>query len=216
RRGVYKPYSTEEAIELIAEVKKIVPPWVRIMRVQRDIPAYLIEGGVTRSNLRELALNKLKEQNLRCRCIRCREVGYRWLKDKVKPNQENIRVLTLKYDASGGEELFISPEDHVNDVLIGYARLRFPSEKAHRPEVSRQNTSLIRELRVLGPLVPVGKHDGDAYQHKGYGRMLLEKAEEISREKGYEKILVTSALGTKRYYMQLGYAYDGPYMSKRL
>jgi elongator complex protein 3 len=216
RRGVYKPYSTEEAVELIAEIKKIVPPWVRIMRVQRDIPAHLIEAGVTRGNLRELVLNKLKKQNVRCRCIRCREVGHRWLKDKVKPDQENFRFLTLKYEASEGEELFISFEDPVNDVLIGYARLRFPSEKAHRPEVSGQNASLVRELRVLGPLVPVGKYDEGAYQHKGYGKMLLEKAEETSREEGFEKILVTSALGTKRYYMQSGYVHDGPYMSKRL
>jgi len=216
KQGVYKPYTTEEAVELIAEVKKTVPEWVRIMRVQRDIPAYLIKAGVTKSNLRELALNRLKEQEMRCQCIRCREAGQRWLKDGVKPNPENVQILTRKYKASQGEELFMSVEDSANDVLIGYVRLRIPSEKAHRPEVAGQNTSLIRELRVYGPLVPVGKHSKDAHQHKGCGRLLLEEAEETSRERGCKKILVTSALGTKRYYKRFGYGDDGPYMSKRL
>jgi len=216
KQGIYKPYTTEEAVELIAEVKKIVPEWVRIMRIQRDIPAYLIEAGVTRSNLRELVLNRLKEQNLRCRCIRCREVGHRLLKDKVKPDSEKMQILVRRYEASQGEEFFISFEDPVNTVLIGYIRLRFPSEKAHRPEISGEHTSLVRELRVLGPLVPVGKRLNESYQHKGCGRLLLEKVEEISREHGAEKVLVTSALGTKRYYRRFGYTYDGPYMSKRL
>jgi elongator complex protein 3 len=216
RQGTYQPYSTEEAVELIAEVKKIVPEWVRIMRVQRDIPAYLIKTGVTKSNLRELVLRWLKEMNVRCRCIRCREVGHRWLKDGVKPSPENVQMLTKRYDASKGKEFFISVEDPVNDVLIGYLRLRFPSDKAHRPEISGENASLIRELRVCGPLVPVGKHVDEAFQHRGCGRLLLEKAEAISRENRREKILVTSALGTKLYYRRLGYAYDGPYMSKKL
>lgn len=104
----------------------------------------------------------------------------------------------------------------MNDVLIGYLRLRFPSSMAHRHEVAGGNASIIRELRVLGPLVPVGKSATDEYQHKGCGRLLLKKAEEISVERGCRKILVTSALGTKRYYMRFGYTYDGPYMSKNL
>ncbi|MEM2442521.1 MAG: tRNA uridine(34) 5-carboxymethylaminomethyl modification radical SAM/GNAT enzyme Elp3 [Candidatus Bathyarchaeia archaeon] len=215
-KGLYKPYTTEEAAELIAEVKKIVPEWVRIMRVQRDVPAYMIEAGVKKSNLREIALAKLKAEGLRCRCIRCREVGHRWLKDHVKPDLNNIKVLVREYEASGGEELFISVEDPVNDVLIGYLRLRFPSSMAHRPEIAGKNVSIIRELRVLGPLVPVGKSATDEYQHKGCGRLLLERAEEISVERGCRKILVTSALGTKQYYMRFGYTYDGPYMSKNL
>lgn len=216
RRGIYQPITTEKAVELIAEVKKIIPEWVRVMRVQRDIPAYLIEAGVAQSNLRELVFGRLKEQNLRCRCIRCREAGHRWLKDGVKPEPQNITILTQKYEASEGTEFFLSVEDCVRDVLIGYLRLRLPSDKAHRPEFSGGKVSLVRELHVLGPLVPVGKHFKEAYQHRGYGRLLLEKAEEVSRERGAEKILVTSALGTKLYYKRLGYSCDGPYVSKRL
>jgi elongator complex protein 3 len=216
-QGKYKPYTTEEAARLIVEVKKIIPPWVRIMRVQRDIPAPLIVAGVKMSNLRQLVQQMLKRQGLRCRCIRCREVGHRLLADGVKPNPENVKILTTRYEASGGEEIFISAEDAENDVLIGYLRLRIPSERAHRPEIKEKPCSIIRELHVYGPVVPVGKRIPKAWQHKGYGSILLAEAERITREEyDFKKILVISALGTKQYYKRFGYTYDGPYMSKEL
>jgi elongator complex protein 3 len=217
KNGEYKPYTTEEAARLIVEIKKVVPPWIRIMRVQRDIPAYLIEAGVNRGNLRELVQQRLREQEMRCRCIRCREVGHRWLKDRVKPDLNNIQVLTTKEEASEGEDIFISAGDPANDVLIGYLRLRIPSQKAHRLEINKKPCSIIRELHVYGPLVPVGKKVTEAWQHKGYGENLLKEAEQISKEEyDCEKIAVTSALGTKQYYERYGYSYDGPYMSKAL
>jgi elongator complex protein 3 len=215
--GKYNPYTTEQATELIFEIKKMVPPWIRIMRVQRDIPARLIVAGVKRSDLRELVRRNLKKQGLRCRCIRCREVGHRIADDNVKPNPESVKILTSKYAASKGEEIFISAEDTENDVLIGYLRLRIPSEKAHRPEIRAKPCSIVRELHVYGPLVPVGKHLAGAWQHKGYGGILLAEAERLSNEDyDLRKILVISALGTKQYYMRFGYQYDGVYMSKML
>ena len=216
KRGIYKPYTTDEAAQLIMEVKKSIPEWIRIMRVQRDIPAYLIEAGVNRSNLRQIVQEQLRRLGLSCRCIRCREVGHRWLKDRVKPELGKIEISTRRYRASGGEELFISAEDRENDVLIGYLRLRFPSEKAHRPEIIDKKASLIRELHIYGPLVPVGHRSEWGYQHQGYGAQLLGEAEKISKERGFRKIIVTSALGTKRYYMRFGYGYEGPYMKKLL
>ncbi len=217
REGTYKPYTNEEAVNLIVEVKKIIPPWIRIMRVQRDIPAPLIIAGVNRGNLRQLVQQKLKEQGVRCRCIRCREVGHKMLADEVKPDPEKVKILTTKYEASEGEEIFISAEDPENDVLIGYLRLRIPSEKAHRPEIKAKPCFIIRELHVYGPLVPVGKRLIAAWQHKGYGGILLGEAERITKEDyGLKKILVISALGTKQYYMRFGYNYDGVYMSKML
>ncbi|MEM3090433.1 MAG: tRNA uridine(34) 5-carboxymethylaminomethyl modification radical SAM/GNAT enzyme Elp3 [Candidatus Bathyarchaeia archaeon] len=217
KRGEYRPYTNEEAAHLIVEVKKMVPPWIRIMRVQRDIPAPLIVAGVNRSNLRQLVQQKLKEQGLRCRCIRCREVGHRLLADGVKPDPEKVEINVTRYEASEGREIFISAEDTENDVLIGYLRLRIPSEKAHRPEINQQPCGIIRELHVYGPLVPVGRHISKAWQHKGYGAVLLGEAERITRQEyDFKKILVISALGTKQYYMRFGYRHDGPYMSKAL
>ncbi len=217
QEGTYKPYTTEEAAAVIAEIKKFIPTWVRVMRVQRDIPARLILEGVKKSNLRQIITENLKTKGVQCQCIRCREVGHRWEADHVKPNLENVKILTQKYDASEGKEFFISAEDPQNNVLLGYLRLRVPSPKAHRPEITTVPSAIVRELHVYGPLVPVGKHVAEAWQHKGYGVKLLEEAERVAKEEyDLKKLLVISALGTKRYYMRFGFKHDGPYVSKFL
>ena len=216
KKGKYKPYTVEEATDLIVEVKKILPPWVRVMRIQRDIPAKLIVAGVKKGNLRQIAQEEMKKRGLKCRCIRCREVGHRMLFDDIAPNVEKIRIVTRRYEASDGGELFISAEDEENDVLIGYVRLRFPSSEAHRPEVKVEETSIVRELRVYGPLVPLGVSVADAWQHHGYGRILLKEAEKASLKNGRNRVLVTSALGVREYFRRLGYGRVGPYMGRTL
>jgi elongator complex protein 3 len=217
QQGIYVPCSTEEATNLILQVKRIIPRWVRIMRVQRDIPARLIVAGVKRSNLRQLVNQQLTEHGECCRCIRCREVGHRWIVDGVKPNLSNVKLCSSTYAASGGKEVFISAEDQENAVLIGYLRLRIPSAHAHRPEIAAVQSAIVRELHVYGQLVPVGEHSIGAWQHKGYGKILLEEAERVAREDyALKKLLVISALGTKQYYMRLGFSRDGVYVSKTL
>ncbi len=215
--GKYAPYSTNEATNLIAEIKKITPPWVRIMRVQRDIPAQLIVAGVNKSNLRQIVQDKLQKEGSTCRCIRCREVGHKTRNAEIKLDATNVQILRAGYKASEGEEIFLSAEDPENDVLIGYLRLRVPSTMAHRKEIKAIPCTIVRELHVYGSLVPVGKHLAKAWQHKGYGGILLSEAENITqKDYGFKKILVISALGTKQYYKRFRYNYDGVYMSKIL
>lgn len=217
QEGTYNPYTTEEASEVVAEIKRFIPPWVRVMRVQRDIPAGLILAGVKKSNLRQLANDKLKATGGKCQCIRCREVGHRLAVDHVKPELEQVKIQSLNYDASEGKEIFISAEDQQNDVLLGYLRLRIPSAKAQRPEITSLPSAIVRELHVYGPLVPVGKHSSNAWQHKGFGADLLKEAERIAAKNfDLKKLLVISALGTRRYYMRFGYERDGVYVSKKL
>ena len=217
REGSYKPYSTEQAVNLIGEVKKIAPQWLRIMRVQRDIPARLIISGVKKSNLRQLVQETLASEGKRCRCIRCREVGHQTFADRSKPAMKNIKIISTRYEASKGTEIFISAEDTENDILVGYLRLRIPSEKAHRTEINEAASAIVRELHVYGPLVPVGARPGKAWQHKGFGEKLLGEAERLATEEyDLRKLLVISALGTKRYYTRFGYERDGVYVSKKL
>ncbi len=214
-KGDYKPYSTEEAIDLIANVKKILPKWVRTMRIQRDIPSQLIEAGVQKSNLGELVYKRLKEEGVQCQCIRCREVGHQ-ASHGTYTQQENVELLMEHYYASNGEEIFLSMEDIKSNVLLGFLRLRMPSESAHRPEVN-QNTAIIRELHVYGPMMPLGERADELGQHKGYGEELIKKAEIISAEE-YDKkeILITSGIGVRNYYRKFGYERKGPYMAKKL
>jgi elongator complex protein 3 len=217
QNGTYEPYTTEEAANVIVEIKKIIPQWIRVMRVQRDIPARLILAGVKKSDVRELVQSKLKAQGNQCQCIRCREVGHRMAVDQVKPDLEKVKILTQRYEASEGREFFISAEDPENNVLLGYLRMRVPSTSARRPEITTVPSAIVRELHVYGQLVPVGKHSDSAWQHKGYGQILLKEAERLAGEElGLKKLLVISALGTRRYYMRFGYERDGVYVSKTL
>lgn len=215
KSGLYQPYDTEQAAELVANVKAITPTWVRIMRVHREFPVRLIVAGVKSGNLRQLALKKLQDRGKRCRCIRCREVGHRTLKEKISVNPDRVHTTIQEYDASEGREVFISAEDPSEDVLIGYLRLRLPSSKAHRSEID-SSTAIIRELHVYGSEVPIGRRYRGAWQHSGFGRELLEEAESEARKHGARKILVLSALGTKPYYKRSGYECVGPYMGKKL
>jgi len=215
KRGNYTPFETEDAVELIAQVKEFLPPWVRIMRVHREFPVHLIKAGVKNGNLRELALDRLRQRGKRCRCIRCREVGHRVSKDNVSVNPEAVELVLRKYEASGGTEFFIAFEEANADALVGYARLRLPSEKSTRDEVD-ESTALVRELHVYGPEVPVGQHRRGSWQHAGFGRRLLVEAEEQAKRAGAERVLVLSALGTKEYYTREGYSPFGPYMCKRI
>jgi len=215
RRGEYLPYDTEEAANLIAKVKEFVPPWVRIMRVHREFPAHLIIDGVKNGNLREIALRKLAAKGKRCRCIRCREVGHRGLKEFTPINRENIRLTRVEYAASEGTELFIAQEEPNLDVLVGYIRLRIPSRKVQRPEVT-PSSAIVRELHVYGPEVPIGKKCANAWQHRGLGQELLAAAESAAKEKEASKILVLSALGTREYYRKAGYTDHGAFVAKLL
>ncbi len=216
-RGEYKPYSTEESARLIADVKEFIPEWVRIMRIQREIPADGIAEGVKHGNLRQLVQNELLKRGLRCRCIRCREVGHAFLNERSSGVPQHVELKTTLYEASGGTELFLSFEDLEQGLLIGYLRLRIPGDSAHRPEIANQNAAIVRELHVFGQTVPVGDRLDQAFQHKGYGSRLLKEAERIaSEEYDRKKMLVISALGTRPYYARFDYQHDGPYVSKPL
>ncbi|MEM4245349.1 MAG: tRNA uridine(34) 5-carboxymethylaminomethyl modification radical SAM/GNAT enzyme Elp3 [Candidatus Nanoarchaeia archaeon] len=208
KEGRYKPLTTKDAVEIIAKFKSEVPPYVRIMRVQRDIPTKVTVAGVDKTNLRQYVSRYMKEHGTRCRCIRCREVG------RAK-RVERVEVMVRPYDASKGREFFISVEDPKNDVLVGFCRLRFPF-KSLRKEITKKS-ALVRELHVYSPLVQIGKEPGKGQmQHKGFGAMLLGKAESIAKEHGYNKIVIISGVGVRSYYKSLGYKLEGPYMVKKL
>lgn len=222
-RGEYKPYSEEQFIELIARMKSMVPRWVRIMRIQREVDSSEIVAGVRHGNARQLALKRLRDQGLKCRCIRCREAGLNHASNASTTNTTSIdpsRAVLLRedYDAGDGREVFLSYEDPEQDLLFGFLRLRKVSSYAHRDEVKGNgNTCMVRELHVYGQVLPLHKHYPWSYQHRGFGRMLMEEAERIARDEfNASKLLVISAVGTREYYKRLGYVKEGPYMGKEL
>jgi elongator complex protein 3 len=209
KSGHYEPYDTATAAELLARMKRRLPPWVRIQRIQRDIPARLIAAGVRSSNIREKALARLRSEGLHCRCLRCREAGRR-----ATPPPEAFRLTETEFAAAGGRERFYAWEDPETDTVAGFLRLRFPSSDTP----GGLDAPVIRELKVVGAEVPVGKEGSRPveYQHRGFGRSLLAAAEEQVRAQGFSRVFVTSAVGTREYYRRWGYERAGAHMAKSL
>lgn len=219
--GKYNPYNLEQIVELLRRFKKQVPPWVRIMRIQREIPKHEITGGAKAGNLRQIVLDEMARRGENCRCIRCRETGHRHVDDQNSRSAEisNARLKRIDYEASSGHEIFLSIESENTDTLFGFLRLRIPSGHEHRPEIAAHEASLVRELHVYGTVVPIGERiqSSEQSQHRGLGTRLLVEAEEISRNEFMrKKQVVISASGTREYYRKRGYKDDGAYVSKVL
>ncbi|MCK4369534.1 MAG: tRNA uridine(34) 5-carboxymethylaminomethyl modification radical SAM/GNAT enzyme Elp3 [Candidatus Lokiarchaeota archaeon] len=220
KQGKYSPYSDSELIDLIAKVKASLPSYVRIQRIMRDIPANLIEAGCKNSNLRQLVHERLGEIDETCKCIRCREYGIRKRQEIIDEKSfDDIKLYRLDYNASQGKEIFLSYENKKENYLVGYLRLRKPSEFAHRPEINNGKTMIVREIKVVGELVPkdLKPNSFSQIQHRGYGKLLMSNAEKISREEyNAIKLAVISGIGAKSYFYEMGYKPDGVYVSKIL
>lgn len=209
--GGYNPPTLNEVIDLLCKVKSIVPPWIRIMRIQRDVPSPIIEAGVKKSNLRQLVKAEMERRGLKCRCIRCREAQRRG----KYPHPSMTKVKVLKYEAGGGLEYFISLELD-DESLVGLLRLRFNPNPEENPFI--KVNPIIRELHVYGKQIPVGLKDEFSSQHKGFGSLLLVEAEEIALNEGYKKIAVLPGVGARPYYYRKGYKQlrGTPYLVKSL
>ncbi|MCH8519411.1 MAG: tRNA uridine(34) 5-carboxymethylaminomethyl modification radical SAM/GNAT enzyme Elp3 [Nanoarchaeota archaeon] len=385
--GLFEPITTEKAAEIIARSYAKFPRYVRVMRVQRDIPTTLVEGGVQKSNLRQYVEEEMKKLGVESKDVRAREIGLRQLEEQrtqhikkeikllekiefefknrikqfefnssfqklnvfellpqntniyrniegfvrdinaleevyidkidevkaifekkientknekvvssnqfalqitkeftkeyfnsmlakyyitnfnentqllneyvlsqkslqiVEENEEidekineefntlNLKIQFLKqytkklveyfesithfainveeFNSSEGVDIFL---DVVNtdDTLIGFTRLRFPKQTNLTPEI-HEKTALIRELHIYGQTIPVGAQAKDEIvQHKGWGRKLIFKAEEIAKQRGYTKMVIISGVGVREYYKKLGYHKEGTYMVKEL
>ena len=203
--SIHTPYTDDELIEIIAEIKKHVPRYCRIIRVIRDIPAESIIIGSKKSNLRQ----EMQRKGVFCECVRCREIQ----DHKIT----NFELRITEYMANEGREFFISIDEPELDKLIGLCRLRFPSDPEHALFEELKGAAIVRELHVYGQQESLkGGSVPSKSQHQGFGRMLMNKAEEEAKAKGFKKIAVISAIGTREYYKKLGYKLEGTYMVKGL
>lgn len=219
KAGRYEPYSDEMVIELLVRIKRIAPRWVRINRIQREIPLGNVVAGLQTVNLRELVKLRLAEEGHACSCIRCREAGRAAAAKEGRLRQiADYELLREDYEASGGLEVFLSYEDASRTCLAGFIRLRIPPRNVTQPSAMTR-TAVIRELHVYGLSVPIGSRNGDSLQHTGIGTGLLQRAEEIAAsEFGCDQMLIISGIGARGYYRARGYARPNhsPYMQRTL
>jgi len=209
-RGEYTPYTTEELIGLIADIKPTIPRYCRVNRVVRDIPSVNVVEGNKRTSLRMDVQHELKRRGRRCQCIRCREVR------KQSVQAEDLILEVLIYQAGGAEEHFLSfvtPDDS----LAGFLRLSLPGEASPATGLDDlTGCAIIREVHVFGQSLAVGAEKNGAAQHTGLGTLLLQRAEAIAKGHGFNRLAVISAVGTRLYYLERGFERGDLYLVKSL
>ncbi len=203
KQGKHHPYTDDELIDLLIEMKKLIPEYVRVARLYRDIPAESILGGSKISNMRQIIHEKMSKQGCKCNCIRCREI-----KASIP---SKVELIERQYESSNGMEYFLSFEDKQADKLIAFLRLRIP----HDPFIEDlKNASIIRELHTYGVQIPINKKTEQGVQHKGYGKKLIERAGEITKSNNLNKMAVISGVGVREYYRKQGFKMAETYMIK--
>lgn len=217
RAGGYAPYAEEDLIRLVAECKATIPPFCRVSRVFRDIPADDIVAGSKSSNLRQRIHRYMAQHGQTCHCIRCREIR------GAEVSGEEMRLVVHAYNTDVSHEQFLSYETPAG-MLAGFLRLLLPRlEGGRRPEATEiwdvlpeiAGAAMIRELHVYGPALGLGKDSLGEAQHTGLGRRLLDEAKQRAHAAGFERLAVISAIGTRRYYENLGFERSGLYMITR-
>lgn len=219
QRDAYKPYTTQELVQLIADVKSSIPEYCRVNRVIRDIPATYIVDGNKRSSLRQDVQNELKARGERCRCVRCREIRGKLV------DEETLMLDEVVYHPACSEEHFLhyrTPDDH----LAGYLRLSFPDSTHEQGQQIYQQVyqripelrgcAIIREVHIYGQSLRFGTENTGAAQHVGLGSRLIEKAVELCRERGIQQLAVIAAIGTRHYYFNRGFTGGKLYMLRRV
>src|SRR3989344_4917316 len=206
----FQPYSEKQAEEIIAKMMILIPEYCRVMRVMREFPKEKMILGIEKLDLRKDLEKEMRKNGIKVKEIRMREVGFN---KNVNPN---VRLKITEYNASDGKEFFLEFVNEEN-ILFGLLRLRISDGKA-----------IVRELHVYGQAINLGekglsKKEGYAKetfgvlaQHRGMGKTLMQKAEEITKKNKIKKISVISGVGVREYYRKLGYELEKSYMVKDL
>jgi len=210
QRGEYQPYTTEQLINLVADIKPTIPRYCRVNRIIRDIPSPHVVAGNKRTSLRQDVQAELARRGTRCECIRCREVRGQ----QVDP--EKLRQDDLVYSTEFTVEHFISYVTP-RDQIAGFVRLSLPApDSPNTGMADLAGAAIIREVHVYGQSLPVGAEQTGAAQHAGLGTRLLEAADQVAREKGYRRMAVIAAVGTRQYYLERGFERGELYLVKSL
>ena len=209
-RGEFRPYTTEELVDLIADIKPTIPRYCRVNRVVRDIPSNNVVEGNRRSSLRQDVHLELQRRGAACHCVRCREI-------RGQPVEVGeLLSHDLIYQVGQTEEHFLS-FDTPEDQLAGFLRLSLPGPGAVDPGLAElKGAAIIREVHVYGQSLAVGVEENGAAQHSGLGTRLLQRAERIASQSGYQRLAVISAVGTHHYYLMRGFESGELYLVKNL
>lgn len=196
RAGEWRPYTHQELLDLLVECFMGTPEYCRLTRVVRDIPGTEIVAGEMTTNFRQVVEDELRRRGLSARDIRAREIRGRPV------DSASLHLDALTYDTSVGQEVFfqyITAERRI----AAFLRLSLPGGDPLLPQLA--GAAMIREVHVYGQSLGLGEEVPGRAQHSGLGTQLIERAVDIARERGYRRLAVISAVGTRSYYRQRGF-----------
>ena len=199
--GDWRPYSHDELLSLLADCFKLTPEYCRLTRVIRDIPGPDIVDGNKVTNFRQLVERELERQGCASRDIRAREIR------KKRVSGDDLRLDSLSYRTSIGEEVFLQyiTEDR---EIAAFLRLSLPHAGEAPLLDELAECAMIREVHVYGLSLGIGTAMAGRAQHLGLGSKLIESAAGLAATRGYLRLAVISAIGTRDYYRKRGFA-DG-------
>ena len=198
-QGVWKPYSEEELVSVLAADVAATPAYVRISRMIRDISSGDIIAGNKKTNLRQMVDEEVG-QNGGIVEIRQREVA------TGDVTFDDLHLACVSYETSVSSERFLQWTTDAG-TIAGFLRLSLPCDR---------DIAMIREVHVYGRVAAIGGSEAGGAQHKGLGRQLVEEACARAKAAGYRRIRVISSVGTREYYRKLGFLDDGLYQVREL
>jgi elongator complex protein 3 len=199
----YKPYTNKELHKFLIWIMKIIPRYCRVMRMMREIPKEKMKIEAASTSMRG-DLKKIFQKNKKIKEIRFREIGQQDFPEKI---DLKTKLKIIKYKASEGNEYFLEIINKDN-ILFGLLRLRL---------TKKPQKAIIRELHVYGQALNLHEKANQS-QHRGFGKQLVKKAEEIAKKHNYKKLKIISGVGVREYYKNLGYNLNNEkiYMEKEL
>mgnify|MGYP002623134393 FL=1 len=207
--GRWRPYSHDELLEVLRGCLEATPRYCRLTRVIRDIPGTDIVDGNKLTNFRQIAERDLERRGGRSLDIRARELR------GERGQAEQLMLRRTEYEASHGAELFVEAVT-ADDRIAGFLRLQLP----RRPDATwideLKGSAMIREVHVYGAVVALGQRREGRAQHAGLGTRLVEEAAEVAARRGFARLAVISAIGTREWYRRLGFRDGELYMVRPL
>lgn len=200
KKGLWQPYEYTELLDILTFCLKNTPEYCRLTRVIRDIPSTDIVEGNKLTNFRQIAESALEKAGEYSQDIRAREIrGQEY-------QTTSLQLIEVRYETTVSHEIFLQyvlPSTDRPPKIAAFLRLSFPKKDSFIDEL--KNAAMIREIHVYGQSVGLSKKESGASQHGGLGKQMIERAQELSREAGFAKLGVISAVGTREYYRNRGF-----------
>lgn len=182
--GRWKPIDDDQYSLLLSRTLPKIPPWNHVNRIQRLMNSDDVRAGPRKNFDRS-------EFALISRCLWQRSVAQKSSEEMY--TFEQLAYVSHRQGAAGWCVEAVTPDD----TVVGYGRLQRVTE----------GIGIIRDVRVLGMMLPVGAVNPGylGCQHRGVGSKIVVTMEGLARINKMHTIRVRPSPGSVRWFEKLGY-----------